>query len=170
MIFLTMAVACQKKDSATSEKSAPLEKWNNLSEVSKDWIQLERDTDGYLIYDPCDGDTPRLKIDSGRIDLYFRLDDPYKFGIDKYTRTLNSKGLMVFGIGKFGTVTANAKIVDPKNKLVLWTFEINDKQLGNSEFKWVMTPKSYEKEFRHVDNPCPTEKISEKVFLPIEFK
>lgn len=167
--FLAMASACQKKSAVTSDTSLHVERWNNLSGMSKHWVKLERDADGYLVYDPCDGDTPRLEIDSARIEFHFIWDDPYTFKIGHVAGTLTKAGLTVFGSGAIGTVTANANLVDPKNHLVLWAFEINDKQTGSSSFKWLMTPKEHEKEFRHIDNPCPTEKIPEKVFLPIEF-
>ena len=35
--------------------------WKSLSSIQKEWIEVEKDKDGYLIYEPCLYDIKRIK-------------------------------------------------------------------------------------------------------------
>lgn len=160
-----------KKTYKNEVKGEPLIKWNSLSEVNKEWIRVERDDQGYLLYNPCDGSTPEVVIENGKISVHWQL-ETITLNIDKFTRSRNNTGLYIGGNNEWLIGEFDVKIVDPDKKLALWKFYIDDKQRHSSDYdiKWVMTPKEYIQEFRQEDNPCPTEKIPEKQFLPIEFE
>lgn len=32
--------------------------WDSLRDIPSKWIMVERDSIGYLVYDPCNGETP----------------------------------------------------------------------------------------------------------------
>lgn len=146
-------------------------KWTNISDVNDSWISLERDDKGYLIYKPCNGSTPRIVIDSGVIAIHWQLDAPDKFRIEKFTAVKDPQGILFSGYNHEIQAQFMAEVVNPQSKLVLWTWTTYwDKAPGEKgEYKWLTTPAKFEKEFRVVDNPCPTEMKVEKQFLPIEF-
>ena len=121
---------------------------------------LQRDSTGYLVYKPCNGMTPMVTIDSGYITVYWQLDGPSKFRINKFVRTNNNKTFSINCKDEGGSMVFNIDIKDENKKLVLWTFA------GD---KWVMTPLKFKNKFRQADNPCPTEMKPEKPFLPVEF-
>ncbi|MEO6671772.1 MAG: hypothetical protein ABIN36_19970 [Ferruginibacter sp.] len=142
-------------------------KWANPNEVPKQWILLNRDSLGYLIYDPCDGSTPYINIDSGFVSIYSQLEGPDKFAINQFTIGSDKKSFYVHATNEGSTLDLNAKVVDSKRKLVLWSFNCDKK--GNHCERWVTTASEFLREFRIVRNPCDSEKIAEKVFLPVEF-
>lgn len=121
---------------------------------------VERDSLGYLVYDPCDGGTPMITIDSGYITIYWQLDAPTKFVINKFTRLTGNRSFYINAAAEDGNMEFTVEIKNGKQKLVLWTF---------GDFKWVMTPLRFKNLFRQVNNPCPTEKKPEKQFLTVEF-
>ncbi|MCG2611420.1 hypothetical protein LZZ90_07865 [Flavobacterium sp. SM15] len=148
-----------------------LESWKDFQTFEKQWIRLERDNQGYLLYQPCEGSINRIDIQQRRIGIYWTLESPDFFEIEK--ASLNKEGnLFTFSFRGSGNSkgTAEAKIVDKIQGLVLWKFNFIFNNSVSSEIIWVMTPKIYANEFRFVDNPCPDGKIKEKEFLPIEFK
>jgi hypothetical protein len=134
--------------------------WKTVRDIPKKWIMVERDSIGYLIYDPCNGETPMISIDSGYVTVYWRLDAPRKLVINKYIKSKEQQSFFIDAADEFGNVVFTAIMKDNKQNLVLWSFD---------DHKWVMTPLENKKSFRHVDNPCPTVMKPEKKFLPVEF-
>lgn len=134
--------------------------WKNLSAIQKEWIKVEKDKDGYLIYEPCDGNTETIKFENGTININWRIEGE-KYSYEKFTRITgnNSFRLDAYGIENKKSFEINAKIVDSKNGIVLWEFD---------GVKWLMTPKENYKSFRIVKNNCETEKKPELEFLPID--
>lgn len=147
-----------------------IENWKDFQTFEKQWIRLERDNQGYLLYQPCEGSINRIDIQQRRIGIYWTLEAPDFFEIEK--ASLNKEGnLFTFNFRGFRnrTGTVIAKIVDNARGLVLWKIYFSTDN-NSPDFVWVMTSKDYISDFRFVDNPCPDAKISEKEFLPIEFK
>lgn len=134
--------------------------WKSLDDIPKKWIKVERDSLGYLVYDPCNGGAPIITIDSGYVTIYWQLDGPSKLVINKYTRLTGNRSFYINTADEGGNIEFTAVLKNDKLKLVLWTF---------GDFKWVMTPYENKEEFRQLKNPCPTEMKPEKQFLPVEF-
>lgn len=134
--------------------------WKVVKDIPQTWIKLELDSAGYIVYKPCDGNTPMITIHKGHITVYWALDGPSRYSINKYTASTNKKTFSIDCKNEAGSDVFNIDIKDEKKKIVLWTFACN---------KWVMTPFKFKDEFRQVDNPCHGEMKPEKPFLPVEF-
>lgn len=134
--------------------------WKSLDDIPKKWIMVERDSLGYLVYEPCNGETPIITIDSGYVTIYWQLDGSSKLVINKFTRLTGNRSFYINAADEGENMEFTAMLKNDKQKLVLWTF---------GDYKWVMTPYENKEEFRQVDNPCPTEMKPEKQFLPVEF-
>jgi hypothetical protein len=135
-------------------------KWKSLNDIPTKWIKTERDNRGYLVYDPCDGGTPRIYMDSGYITIYWQVESPSRYAMNKFTRLEGNKAFYISASDKKGNITFTAEIKNGKQHLVLWSF---------GDYKWVMTPLKFKSKFRQVNNPCATEKKPEKEFLKVEF-
>ena len=143
-----------------SMNSVAQKTWESLDEIKIKWIKVERDSLGYLVYEPCNGETPMIIIDSEYLKIHWQLEDPRKLAIKKITRLTGSSSFYISASDKYGNMEFTAIMKDGKQKLVLWTF---------GEIKWVMTPYENKNMFRQIDNPCPTERKPEIQFLPIEY-
>jgi len=133
---------------------------NGLDKIPKKWILLEKDSIGYLVYDPCNGDTPMIVIDNNYVTIYWQIDAPSKYAIMKFTSQSGNKKFLIDASNESGSIAFSVVIKDGKQKINLWTFQ---------DIKWVMTPFDNRNNFRQVNNPCPAEMKSEKEFLPVEF-
>lgn len=137
------------------------QKWNSLVEIQKEWIKVEKDKKGYLIYEPCDGRIPTIKfLKNSEIEVDYGIDEPIAYGYDKFTRFIGNSSFMlgVFNEDKKQPQEFTCKIIDAKNGIVLWEFD---------GFKWMMTPKQNEKYFRKIINEC-YEKAGEIEFETIK--
>lgn len=134
--------------------------WKSLNAIQKEWMKLEKDKDGYLIYEPCDGNTENIKFENSSIVINYRIESQ-KYNYEKFTRiTSNDAFRLDAGNAEMRkSFEIQAKIVDFKNGIVLWDFD---------GIKWFMTPKENYAKFRIIKNNCKTEKIKELDFLPIE--
>lgn len=135
--------------------------WKSLDAIQKEWIKVEKDKDGYLIYQPCDGATEKLKLDNGHLTINWRFEDDQTFELEKFTRLTKNDAFRAdcYDVENRIGFEIKAKIVDYKNGIVLWEFN------GN---KWLMTPKENFKSFRIINNNCETGKEKELEFLPID--
>jgi hypothetical protein len=134
--------------------------WKIVDDIPKRWGMLERDSSGYIIYNPCDGGTPRIRLDSGFVTVYWQLDAPSKLHINKFTLLDGNRSFNIIASNEEEKMEFNATIKKETPLLVLWQF---------GDYKWVMTDDEHKANFRIVDNPCPTEMKREKQFLPVEF-
>ena len=134
--------------------------WKSLKSIQKDWIKVEKDKDGYLIYQPCDGKTETVKLD-GNLTINWKLEDSQVFELEKFTRLTGNDAFRAdcYSVKDKVGFELKAKIIDYKKGIVLW--EIKD-------IKWLMTPKENSNSFRIIKNNCVTEKKKELDFLPIE--
>lgn len=137
------------------------QKWNSLAEIQKEWIKVEKDNKGYLIYEPCDGRIPTIKfLKNSEIEIDYGIDEPITYGYDKFTRFIGNSSFMlgIFNNNKKQPQEFTCKIIDSKNGIVLWEFD---------GFKWMMTPKQNDKYFRKIINEC-YEKTGELEFETIK--
>lgn len=132
--------------------------WKSLSTIQKDWIEVKKDKDGYLIYEPCDGYTRSISLKNGYLYIQWQNEPAYEFSYDKFTRIIGNKSFRLDAYEE-STQTGfplSAQIIDPENGLVLWEF--NDE-------KWLMTPIENSDKFRHIKNNCPDYKRNELEFI-----
>lgn len=135
--------------------------WNDLDAIQKNWIEVKKDEEGYLIYEPCDGDTRQISFKDGFLYIKWQLEPAYKFSYEKFTRRSGNKSFQLEAYEK-ETKTSSilmAEIVDYKNGLVMWNV--------NGE-KWLMTPIENSEKFRHVKNNCPDYKRNEVTFAEVQ--
>lgn len=144
----------------TNNRAIP-ETWQNLKSIQKEWIKVEKDKDGYLIYEPCDGLTERIKFEKGNLIINWRIEKKQIFEYDKFTRLIGNKAFRLDAKdveNKIG-FEIKASVLDFKNGIVLWKFDNK---------KWLMTPIENIKKFRVIKNNCETGKKTEMEFLPTE--
>ncbi len=140
----------------------------NLKYIYGDWIKLERDTNGYLVYDPCNGDNPRIRIEKGTLIMHHTLDSPDTLAIDTFMIDGQKANLCIVASSENSLYRFEVTVPDEADKLVLWRIrQIDDS--GDYQYQQVMTPKEYEKGFRHIDNPCPDSMKPEIQFLPVDY-
>lgn len=133
--------------------------WKSLKAIQKQWIKVEKDTDGYLIYDPCDGSTATIEFVKTGIFINWGIEGQ-NYYIDKFTRLTGNKAFRMDAGNTVKGFEIKARIVDSENGIVLWEFD---------GVKWLMTPKENQKYFRIIKNNCISEKRAELEFLPIEY-
>jgi len=133
--------------------------WKSLKAIQKEWIKVEKDKDGFLIYEPCDGDTETIKFEKAGISINWRLEGE-NYSFEKFTRITGNNAFRMDAGNKGKGFEIKARIVDSENGIVLWEFD---------GVKWLMTPKENYSRFRIIKNNCKTEKKPELTFLPIEF-
>jgi hypothetical protein len=134
--------------------------WISLKAIQNEWIKVEIDKDGYLIYQPCDGSTATIKFEKGEILINWGI-EVQNYYIEKFTRIIgNTSFRLDASVNGQKSFEIKVRIVDYINGIVVWEF--------NGE-KWLMTPKENYKYFRIIKNNCITEKRPELSFLPIEF-
>lgn len=149
------------------------EEWSSISDIEGIWTTLERDHEGYLVYKPCNGITPRIKIEDQKMVVYWKLEGLNKFVIES-AKIVNDKKVKLFAHNldnKNISAVFTIDIADSQRNLVLWEFTINWPlyQGDVTTYKWVTTRKEYENKFRQVDHSCPNGLVKELDFLPIEF-
>ena len=131
--------------------------WKNLGSIQQNWIKVEKDKEGYLIYEPCDGETPTIKLDKGYLLVKPQIEPEAVFVINEFKRTKNNTGLLIYVYpGNTKEISfAYAEIIEPKNGLVLW-------EIGGE--KLLMTPIENAVNFRKIKNNCPDYKRGELKF------
>lgn len=149
--------------------------FSNIKSLPKSWTMLERDSIGYLVYNPCDGSTPQINIE-GNSTLTIRGQlEKTEYKIKKISEPVNNNFLIScqnITKNNKSDVVFRIKLVDKSRYLYLWTCttDFGSQTNLNDTTKWIMTPSNCINKFRKVDNPCKTEKKIEKTFLPVEYK
>ena len=135
--------------------------WKNRKSVQKNWIHIEKDSIGYLNYDPCDGEAEQIKITENYITFNWRLEDPETFKITKSKFVDRNKKFIFNAVNtKYrNRIKGSARIIDAEKGVVLW--QINDS-------KWLTAPLAKITEYRKIENVCVYDKKMELEFLPIE--
>lgn len=136
------------------------------------WVGLERSNTGYVVYEPCDGVTPTFDLDSLKLKIAgqwqdgviaFSIRDFQKIGKHEYRIISEEEG--------WARLELNLKRVKPSLNLWLLNGFIKERQRDMQQaLTWVVTTKMNAEKFPVIKNPCPTQKVPEKTFLPIEFE
>ena len=108
--------------------------WKNVDNIPKSWGMLERDSIGYVVYNPCNGGTPRITLDSGFVTVYWQLDAPSKLHINKFTLQDGNRSFNIIASNEEENMEFNATTKNESPLLVLWQF---------GDYKWVMTDNEY---------------------------
>ena len=140
-------------------KETKIPAFENLNTIPKEWIKVEKDGDGYLVYDPCDGSTPSIRIEKENIIINSNLEsETYNYG--KYKTIVENKSFKLEAWDEKYKLSfiITAKIIDYEKGITLWTFD------GQS---WLMIPIENRDGFRMIKNNCPTEKKPELTFLSV---
>ena len=164
LILIGIIYSCETNLNQNSAEYIPKEKWNNLNDLNGEWIELERDKEGYFLYDPCDGQTPEIIIDNKSILLKHQIDEPTKFEISEYNITNDS--ILIKSQNEILKAEFIFKLIKQKKNLIL--FKWNFPKYKN-QGKKIITRLKLAKKLRVVKNPCDIEKVPEQEFLPVEF-
>ena len=164
LILIGIISSCAKSFNENSAEYIPQKKWNTLDDLNGEWIEIERDKEGYFLYDPCDGETPNLIIDNKSILLQHQIEEPTKFQIIEYNITSDS----IFIKSQNENLKAEFvfKLVDQKENKILFKWNYLE---YNNKGKQVITRLELAKKLRIIKNPCDIEKVPEQKFLPVEF-
>lgn len=164
-LFLLFTVYCNSQNDVTvtyPQKQSPSipKTWKSLQAIQKEWVKVEQDKDGYLIYEPCDGSTEKISFINSGIKISWRLEESQNYSYEKFTRLIGNKA---FRMDAYDPVTKSwfeikVKIIDSNKGIVLWEFK---------NTKWLMTPLKNYKRFRIIKNNCAGDKKKELRFLPI---
>lgn len=136
------------------------QKWNGLNEIQKNWIQLEADENGFLIYIPCKGVTPTLKFEHDQLIITNQNGLATAYEYDKFTRLNGNQSfrLTAFSKENHQQFEVSARIINAKKGIVLWTI--------NGDKKY-MTPIEKEAHFRRIINSCEGIERMEKEFKQV---
>jgi len=171
ILFLTIfcfsiAINCQQKakqniieiNPRTSIK--PFEKdWAN-KDVPQQWIEIKKDSKGYLIYQPCDGNTFFIdwRTQPEIVEIRHQIESDFiKYDIREDINSTN-KFFIEFSKDKNKILQIEATGYDLNNQIAL--FKIDNQS-------YLMTPIENKDSFRKIENKCDKERMSELEFLPI---
>lgn len=134
------------------------------------FTMLERDSIGYLKYDPCDGSTPKIDIAVNYIVIQGQLESQRFRILDIKKKRENSFVIVISdqhddAPEKSSQSEIHIRLVNKSSHLWLVEWGYSD----SNEFRWVMAKDSDLQFFRVIDNPCGEGKIAEKKFLKIEY-
>lgn len=98
--------------------------WKSLSAIQQNWIEVKKDENGYLIYEPCDGYPRSISLKKGNLHIQWQMEPEVVFTINKFTRVKQNKALMidVYAGNNLDLSSVSAEIIDAENGLVLWEF------------------------------------------------
>ena len=133
----------------------------STGKIPQKWTQLSRSEKGYVVYQPCDGSTPTIVIQKSALIINWQLEsDPHT--IQNVQQTSDSTFEIDCDNSKLKIIV---KWLNKEHSTALWKFQHSE---DGETRKWVMCPTKLKTQFPFVDNPCPTGKIKEKAFLPID--
>ncbi|WP_333851625.1 hypothetical protein [Epilithonimonas sp.] len=166
LFCFSIAINCQQKGKQniieTNPKTSikPFEKdWANKN-IPQQWIEIKKDKKGYLIYQPCDGNTFFIdwKTQPETVEIRHQIEPEFiKYDIREDINSTN-KFFINFSKNKNQILQIKATGYDLNNQIAL--FKINNES-------YLMTPIENKDSFRKIENKCKKEKITELEFLPI---
>ncbi|SHK43852.1 hypothetical protein [Epilithonimonas mollis] len=139
----------------------PFEKnWANKN-IAEQWIEIKKDKKGYLIYQPCDGNTFFIdwKTQPGIVEIRYQIEPEFiKYDIRE---DINSTNKFFIDFSKDKKQILQIKVTGYDLNYQIALFKIDDKS-------YLMTPFENKDSFRKIENKCKKEKVSELEFLPID--
>lgn len=169
IIFLNF-YSCQQKPSIINQENLNIveikpikkiipfkEKWAREKLPTK-WIEVKKDSKGYLIYLPCDGSTRSFDFQKeiGVLEIVNQIESPTQIDYEYSTNIQNDNWFILeFGKNKKSLFSLKGAEYDKINQLVL--FKFNDEKI-------LVTPYENYDNFRKVENKCANEKVPELQF------
>ena len=139
-----------------------------VNEILGTYIQVERDSLGYLIYKPCQGRTPRIEVSQDSIIVFGQIDFPARLEKTKLNEKKGSIRMKAENNGIYWSFTW--KQVDTDQGLVLIDWKWSAGGSFSRKERAVYMNESKAKLIRRVENRCEGENATELQFLPIEFE
>lgn len=142
---------------AADQQSFP-ESWEQQT-FPQQWVKLNRDRQGYMIYNPCEGSTPGIILHKDTLHMYWQLESQThliksfeKIDHDHYKincyGVVTQEGDIIYGVS---ARQYYIKVLNRKHKLVEWLAIAPDAQ---DTVKWMMSPEACRKDFRIVNQKC----------------
>ena len=165
-VILIIFSSCKNKGDGNTSNDIPTDSWTDFNQLTGTWVELERDSSGHFVYDPCDGDTPSVKITKDSIVLRHQIETPTVLRIDKLE--VFEKKISIEASTEGLESNFEFKIVEPNSKLILfkWNFIYGKHR---SHGKKVITEETLLSKFRLIKDPCDVEKIPNQKFLPVKY-
>jgi hypothetical protein len=140
------------------------------TKIPSHFTMLERDSIGYLKYEPCDGSTPKIDIEGNYIIIQGQLESD-RFRIHDIKKKRRNSFIIVIcdqhddAPEKSSQSKMHIQLVNKSSHLWLLEWGYSEP----NEYRWIMANDSELPLFRVIDNPCGEGKIAEKKFLEIEY-
>ncbi len=164
VLFLVITSTSCISQAEKKENSEVPDHWESLTDLEGKWIEVERDSIGYFLYQPCDGQTPNIIVSNDSITLNHQIEEPTILPIDKISITKDS--ITIYTNTEILTAEFIFKIVDPNADHIL--FKWNYPKYENKG-KQVIAKAASVKKMRNIENPCDTGKVPDHQFLPVEY-
>ncbi|WP_297984944.1 hypothetical protein [uncultured Chryseobacterium sp.] len=131
----------------------------NQEDLYGKWIEIKKDKNGFLIYKPCDGETPFLIITEKEIKYYSQIEEPAIYLINSFKKQENKK-LIYAKDNKGSTIFFTANLNQNNENYILWDWEIN-----NIKYQMLTINMNESKKMRVIKNPCENDKAKELEFI-----
>lgn len=162
LIIIISTISCISNAENGSSTKIP-ENWESINDLQGEWVNIERDSTGYLLYEPCDGQTPGIVVSNDSLILRHQLEEPTALPIEKVS--ISGDSITINTSSNILTAEFIFKLVEPNAEHILLKWKYMDGSRG----KQVITKKELAKNLRKVENPCEKEKVPEYQFLPVEY-
>lgn len=140
------------------------------NDLNGKWIKIERDSSGYLVYEPCDkGSKWSVEIIKDEIIYDLSQETPDTLTLLDLNILTPKNQFEIIGQNMYYTMTSVITIIDLEKRLYLlkWRLSPHNDQIQPRTGKMMMTKKENESDFRLIENNCDSVKIMEQEFLPI---
>lgn len=165
-LVFSITISCQKNkklniiETNPTSSIKPFQKDWARKNIPQKWIEIKKDEKGYLIYQPCDGNT--MTIDFKKKINFLEIRNPIETQNIEYDirEDINSdnKFFISFSKNKKQILEIEANEYDAMNQIALL-------KIDNSYY--LMSPYENKDSFRKIENKCEKEKVDELEFLPI---
>lgn len=165
-VAFSIAISCQKNKKFNIIETKPTSPLNPFQkdwarkDIPQKWIEIKKDEKGYLIYQPCDGNTITVDFKK-KINLLEIRNQIETKNIEYDIREdINSdnKFFISFSKNKKQILEIEGNEYDAINQIALLKIDNN---------YYLMTPYENKNSFRKIENKCEREKVNELEFLPI---
>lgn len=131
------------------------------------WLEVKKDTKGFLIYKPCDGNTPFIEANEKKIIVHGQVEDPLYYEIVSFQ--IKKEMTLFYCKDNYGNiVNFSIKPYEKNKKFLLWSWTLKDKNVQKINTKMLTVNINSSKQLRKVENSCIYEKKKELEFLPID--
>lgn len=164
-LVFSITISCQKNkklniiETNPTSPIKPFQKDWARKNIPQKWIEIKKDEKGYLIYQPCEGNTVTIDFNANSgIEIINQLEiKKIEYDIRDEINS-DAKFFINFSKNKKQVFEIEATEYDSKNQIAL--FKIEDDY-------FLMTPFENKDSFRKIQNMCVKEKVDELEFLPI---